>query len=402
MIIDGSVRSAPPMKSRLVAIGVTQGDAFFLERRDGFTALIDGGRSASGFPAEFQRATQRDSVDVIVCTHNDADHANGIIGFLQSGLRCKEVWLPASWTDRLRDLFRPEQFTRELVDNVMDLGEPEASNIRETDTLLERLADGYQMRDQARNQRETLDAESLVEGTLEESSDDQIGLSHYPLFCWHPDWPFFWRKFWVHDPRFRLFVEAVAAGDRIRQITRLAFHRGCRIRWFEFSSEAEGGFPATLVPVNAREMQKVSVNNSTALMYLALTITNRQSLVFCAPRERTAPAILFTADSDLSFPNVVPWSEGMLVSAPHHGSEANAAAYKRFRSEMPIPTSTVWLRSDGRFRSRPGSSFLGLRVSNVPVFCTLCRRASQPKQDLLFAMSLRRWRPVNTRACLCK
>lgn len=112
------------MSKRFIAIGVAQGDAFFLECPDVITALIDGGRSVGGFPSQFQRATKRDRVDVLVCTHNDADHANGIIGFLQAGLGCTEVWLPASWTDRLEDLFlRPGDFTGELVENVMALAE---------------------------------------------------------------------------------------------------------------------------------------------------------------------------------------------------------------------------------------------------------------------------------------
>jgi beta-lactamase superfamily II metal-dependent hydrolase len=79
------------MNVRFIAIGVAQGDAFFLECPEVFTVLIDGGRSVGGFASQFQRVTERDRVDVLVCTHNDADHANGIIGFLQSGLGCTEV-----------------------------------------------------------------------------------------------------------------------------------------------------------------------------------------------------------------------------------------------------------------------------------------------------------------------
>ncbi len=102
----------------------------------------------TGFPAQFQLATKRAGADAIICTHNDADHTNGIIGFLQSGLRCKEVWLPGSWTDRLRDLFRPDKFTRELAENVKALGDLKPSDTQEGDTLLEQTG--------SRNQREGL------------------------------------------------------------------------------------------------------------------------------------------------------------------------------------------------------------------------------------------------------
>lgn len=391
------------MKSRFVAIGVAQGDAFFLERRGGFTALVDGGRSVRGFPAEFQRATKQCSVDVIVCTHNDADHANGVIGFLEAGLHCNEVWLPASWTDRLNDLFHPEQFTRELIVNVIGLSEAEIENLdsRHGTTLLEQVADRYE-RDQLRGNTEAVDAATLIESTLESSDEQQVGLSHDPLLSWHHDWPFLAHPLWGRDRHFQLLIEAIAAGDRIRQITQLAFHRGCRIRWFQYSSfDASGGNPGVLSPVNAREVLKVTVNTTSALMYLALSVTNRQSLVFVSPRRRGAPGILFTADSDLAFSNEVPWSDGMIVTTPHHGSEANGGAYRRFRREMLNPTSTTWVRSDGKFLSRPGASFLGLRASDVPVFCTLCRRASQPKQDLVFERARGHWKPTSTRTCAC-
>src|SRR5215470_15953666 len=91
---------------RFIAVPVAQGDAFYLER-DEWSVLVDGGRSRSGFPAMFQTATKADGVSVAVCTHNDADHANGILGFLKAGLRCEEVWLPGRWLAALPDVLKP-------------------------------------------------------------------------------------------------------------------------------------------------------------------------------------------------------------------------------------------------------------------------------------------------------
>ena len=373
-----------------------------VKRGDDFVALIDGGRSVAGFYTEFQRATKRDSVDVVVCTHNDADHANGIIGFLQSGSHCKEVWLPASWADRLNDLFDPAKFALELVDNVAKLDDAEISDIRDPDAFFERLANGHEANN-IKDAEDAVDAEKIAERTLEEDSGDYIELSRHLLFDRHRDeWFFRMRALRTIDPRFRILVAAIAAGERIKQIAQLAFHRGCRIRWYEYShSKPSGGIPGKLVPVNAREVLKVKVNKSSALSYFALTIANSQSLVLCSPQDSGAPAVLFTADSDLAFPNPVPWSDGMIITAPHHGSEANAAAYQRFLREMPNPTSTAWVRSDGRFKSRPGQSFLSLRKDKVPVFCTFCRGALRPKQNLVFTASCQSWNPVNTQLCSC-
>jgi hypothetical protein len=91
---------------RFIAIPVTQGDAFFLERAD-LSILVDGGRNRREFSGLFQRHTGAKHVDILVCTHNDADHANGILGFLQGGLACGQLWLPGQWLDALPRLLRP-------------------------------------------------------------------------------------------------------------------------------------------------------------------------------------------------------------------------------------------------------------------------------------------------------
>src|SRR6266511_1241687 len=92
--------------SRLIAVPVGQGDAFYLER-NGWSVLVDGGRSRSGFASAFQTATRADGASVVVCTHNDADHANGILGFLEAGFRCGEVWLPGHWLGALPSVLKP-------------------------------------------------------------------------------------------------------------------------------------------------------------------------------------------------------------------------------------------------------------------------------------------------------
>jgi hypothetical protein len=103
---------------RFVAIPVAQGDAFYLERAD-FSVLVDVGRSRYGFPGMFRAVTHTDRVNVAVCTHNDADHANGVIGFLETGLKCDEMWLPGSWLAALPHVLKPfvDVFV-ELTDNV--------------------------------------------------------------------------------------------------------------------------------------------------------------------------------------------------------------------------------------------------------------------------------------------
>jgi|SRR5579885_1365014 hypothetical protein len=48
--------------------------------------------------------TRSKGVNVLICTRNDADHAEGVIGFLESELSCRELWLSVTWLDALSHL----------------------------------------------------------------------------------------------------------------------------------------------------------------------------------------------------------------------------------------------------------------------------------------------------------
>ncbi len=394
---------AKPHKSSFVAIGVGQGDAFFLDKA-GITALIDGGRSMQGFPTQFQRVTKQDSVDILVCTHNDADHALGVLGFLRSGLTCKEVWLPGSWTDRLEDLLvDAERFAEELISNVAEMEvEPEKR------PLLQAVGDQYSeemiKRERDNDNERTASTDALSEAfEMAAETEAYRDISWlYPPPPWPPeDWPGPWHKLRARDHgRFWLFVEAISAASRIREISLAAYHIGALIRWFEYdSASSNGGVPGFLVPLNAREILRMRRRRWTALYWLALTTANKQSLVFLSPADEKQPAVLLTADSDLSFSHPIPWSDGMVMTAPHHGSEANAHAYRRIVHETGNSLDVVWVRSDGRFfKTRPGSSYLQACGSR---FCTICRGSNNSKQDVRLAVASQTWKPVSTRKCCC-
>jgi hypothetical protein len=113
-------------------------------------------------------------------------------------------------------------------------------------------------------------------------------------------------------------------------------------------------------------------------MYIALTEANEQSLVFMSPNKDGDPGVVFTADSKLSFCQQISWHDRIIITAPHHGSEANQHAYSRFKNETG-GIDVCWVRSDGRFLKRPGKSFVTI---NSRKFCTLCRNSALRKQDV--------------------
>jgi len=390
-------------KASFIAIGVGQGDAFFLER-GGRTLLIDGGRSRCGFPAQFRKVTKRDRVDILVCTHNDADHAFGVLGFLESGLTAKEVWLPGSWTDRVEDiLLKPDEFAEALLEEIQRL-----PMSRQAPLSLQVLRDenAEKTTPSETEKSDTAPVDCLSEA-FERASAKEV---YWDLFSSHPflvwgQFLRFYNKVWHMDrEKFCLFLEALSAAERIRAISSAAYHKGALIRWFEYDSKQNSeGEPDFLMPLNAREILQMRRGRWTALEYLALTTWNKQSLVFLSPDNDNGPAVLFTADSDLSFSGEdgiekLPWSNGMVITAPHHGSEDNARAYKRFSGEAGNCSDIVWVRSDGRFEARPGHSFLTVYGSR---FCTHCRGSNRPKQDVRLTVKSGKWQPVSTKNCCC-
>lgn len=391
-----------------LAIGVGQGDAFFLNKA-GYSALIDGGRSMHGFPSQFQKVTNRTAVDILVCTHNDADHTLGIIGFLRSGLACNEVWLPGSWTDRLHDLLlRPYRFTEELVSNIKEEMEIEKIGMSSERRLsLQTLGDQYfeRIKQQNEDSRDVASTEVLseaLEGTTEGELYPEVPWLYPPLWSteYGPDCLYlFWEPLCGDTKRFQIFIDAINAATRIREISLAAYHTGALIRWFEFDTiPASGGVRGFLEPLNAHEILQIRRNRWKALEYLALTTSNEQSLVFLSPANNDEPAALFTADSNLRFSQPINWSEGMIITAPHHGSENNAYAYERFSKEVNNDHHVVWVTSDGRFKARPGSSYIKAYGSH---FCTLCRGSNTIKQDVRFIVDSGKWKPESMRKCCC-
>lgn len=107
--------------NRFIAIKVGRGDAFYLENKN-TRFLVDGGASRKKLPPLLYSASTSNDVDILVCTHSDEDHVNGLIGYFESNRSCEEVWLPGSWTSRLEDMINePRDFIKELFNNIFDL-----------------------------------------------------------------------------------------------------------------------------------------------------------------------------------------------------------------------------------------------------------------------------------------
>ena len=398
---------------RFVAIPVAQGDAFYLEQAD-FSVLVDGGRSRYGFPGMFRAVTRTEGVNVAICTHNDADHANGVIGFLETGLKCDEVWLPGSWLAALPHVLKPfvEVFV-ELTDDVAQREAPSNKKDRLSDiSSLDAHAEGPRVHlneshvsDDGPSVGEDGWPESYVQ-MLEQAEPWEVAPK---IRLWPPDdCPLFpYRHYRQLGPvGVQRLWSGINAASRIRAIAIAAFHRGIPVRWFEFDAAAPSGGVPALQPVNAREIARVRPRVGLLLDFLALTISNKESLVFWSLPTDQHPGVLFTADSDLARMRLPPQLQlqNAISTAPHHGSEANAAAYAAVAMIAQQSYSSItWVRSDGRYRSRPGQTYRGL---SSPHLCTICRLgagiASTKQAVRLFSRGALWTRHRTTTTCSCQ
>ena len=87
------------MSTRFTALTIREGDAFLLED-NGRKCLFDSG--VDDLIVRILNRKRIDNLDLAICSHNDADHANGFIELLESNIRIKEIWLPYWWASILQ------------------------------------------------------------------------------------------------------------------------------------------------------------------------------------------------------------------------------------------------------------------------------------------------------------
>lgn len=405
--------------ARFIAIPVGQGDAFYLKTLSG-GLLVDGGRAISGFADLFTRTTGEKGANIVICTHNDVDHANGVIGFLEAGLECREVWLPGRWLGVLPHALNP---TPEVAEALIEQAQKGARELRGRPQQVRDVGTAFEVfgallaQEPPRHGEETgfpapnvraADVtggwpEDVVESLERAAWDERKLWSQAPYRCW-PLCPWPRPICVVPDDRdaCALFRGALDAAERIRRIAVAAYHRGVAVRWFDYEAASPQGGTRWLYPLNAREVAYVPrVATGQLVYFLALTTVNQESLVFWADLD-DHPGVLFTADSDLKDVELLRNLSGAIITAPHHGSEANACAYSKVCAHLGESVSSItWVRSDGRSRSRPGPAYLSAPGRRV---CTICRtRGLQPKQAVRLWMGKKNWaRARTTKLCSCR
>jgi len=343
---------------KFISISVGKGDAFYLEKNNK-SLLFDGGSGVVNFPTLFMNETNVKKLNYLICSHNDSDHANGILGLLKDqSIICDEVWLPGSWTTLLKKLLaEPIEFYRKLCGEILELDTDESTLEACSEDLSDAMFNG--------NKYESIENKELFENANNVIKIDPSSTLNMIIG--------------TQVSKKDLMLDAIKAMERVRKIALEANKRGVKIRWFEFITDPliapVGGDPDILEPVNCTELKQPKFSdNITCLRYATLSVENKRSLVFHSPKKgNDKGSVLFTADSDLLFCSPVPLDDNMLVTIPHHGANSSHAAYNEF-GKLKNP---VFIRSD-KFNNpnkpnHPFSTYSHYMSFNVGVKrCTLC------------------------------
>lgn len=406
------------MTDEFISLGVRNGDSFFLKRNE-ITALIDGGEDELLMTDLFFASTHSRYIDILVCTHPDEDHIAGIIGFLKNPLfLCRELWLPSYIGKLSKDILTcPEAALRQLINGLTNklcrlfsmknifLGAKEGFessslnncgnlnseivNLMEKDIDLSRKSVSDSSTADNNSSFRSLNDKPLLDKSAEpaileinlgykemiqyERSIDSLkrALSVIPhskngcVVCDCDERKAF-MLFLASNSCVNLYVKYIDLFDRIRVLIELAANRRIPVRFFEYNSiNSSGGIHGVLEPVNSLEVSLVKLQQPSQIgeditSLLFLSTQNRTSLVFYSPQ---CPAVLFTADSDLKFKQSISWTNGMIITAPHHGSIHNQNAYDRFSKEAPS-CSPLWIMTHHP-SVRKGTSFFNLNNSQV-------------------------------------
>jgi hypothetical protein len=345
---------------KFTALPVNVGDAFLLRSSYG-TTLVDGGQNRKHIRTLLkQEALLNDHINLLVCTHYDADHVNGIRGVLESGdYTFDEVWLPEilgslAYTIS-EDLFGVLRKLREIEDVETDESNFEQEMPSVPDSPPPSADDP------------PINVMSLA--AVQELLSWRGGLEFF-AFALVPVLPLPSRLQGNPPVPLQAMLANLAAAV---SVTLSTLSSGAYVRWFRYSSSLTNqkcGFGMSAL--NSTEVALTRFSPDVFLRALYLTTINVESLVFRFETDQH-PDILFCADSDFSFTTApITLQDASVVTAPHHGSESCSSAYGLIQG-----SDLVYVRSDRSQTKRPGATF----KKQLHRYCTICRNRG-PKQKV--------------------
>ncbi len=362
---------------KFTALPVNVGDSFLLEVNKK-VILVDGGMSKTHIVSLLKKKNIKSNhIDLLICTHYDADHINGIIGILKSEqFKFNEIWLP----EVLGSLsYTFSKNTKEILlygrEHSKDIILPENS-VKYDSKVIEdnEIDDSFELIDNFR-------LSNIVEYPFDHS---------YHLF----------RNYYFNDS---MPINLLENLYNSLTLVNYSLSSGAYIRWFKFHNGlVNANYGNYIYSQNATQNKITEYDPKLFFEILYLTTINKESLVYLF-NDGKNPNILFSADSDFSFLNgteKISLKDNSIITVPHHGSASNSIAYSRILvNNQPLTdkSKVILVRSDRSQLKRPESTFCNL---NVEKYCTICRNITS-KQEVSLNYSKNAWKSISNK-CICK
>lgn len=345
------------------ALPVNVGDCFLLEN-EGTRILVDGGVDEYEVVELLNKENiPGQHIDVLICTHYDSDHINGILGILKSKeFTFKELWLP----EIIGSIgYSISKNIIEVIEKIRNIDEINSEEFKPIELPVNTDCDSY-------------DVEQIRYNLLNEINEQFFKYNRFRWTLW--------------EEHQRILISNL---KNISTLLAKSYYSGSHIRWFKFQNNLFN------TPINfdlyAKNCKQVGLSQYNpdqllyALLKISLTKINKESLVFQYDKSKF-PNVLFTADSDLSFCSnqKIALTENSIVTAPHHGSSSNDKAYGYISKN-----NIIFVRSDRSQTKRPGLGYL----SQQNRYCTVCRsRTQKAKVELVYnGISF----TPNNKSCCC-
>lgn len=400
------------MSLKFTALEIGSGDAFLLEDGDRKILFDAGGSKAKIVSLLKQKRIER--IDLAICSHNDKDHSNGFLGLLNSKIEIGEIWLPGTWASIIHSvagfirhgcIYCENGHCRcdEFLDCLCHFGFNEGGYESYYDELLpfgEEIPNDQLMED-LYYITVVIEDEHLACCRHCEDKDQELSKSRRSREenCFNSFSECFREtiiegKYHIGEHAAKLMIQL----DAIISIAKAAYKNGVSIRWFEPADACtKKRVDTNIIVLNAgglaRAIRTRRIDSPHMLMYaLALTMENKYSLAMEYLHDEI-PVVRFSADSDSICQSDMPYSNNIIITAPHHGSEANANVYGAIKGN-----DIIWVRSDGKASKRPCADFK--RLPNK--YCLACHTLKF-KSEICFEYdnSTKQWLCKTGTRCIC-
>ena len=337
---------------KFTALKITEGDSFLLQNNER-NILFDTGKSKSECRIQLQ-IKQISHLDIVIISHFDLDHVNGLIELLKSNIEITEIWLPDNF-GRIQASLNKKKY------GILNLIKEYEGRLFNDDDHADQL--------EFNEQEDSIESRSYFH---------ELQIKPFALID-------FQLTNYLKGKQLTNIENIVNECNKAKVIIKWLKYTGI-FNSFQISNE--------MVGLNCIENTNITAYSDDLEALYFLSRINQESLVlkFCM---NDLPEILFTADSGFEFLNPnqrIKLKDFSIMTAPHHGSNnsENGKGYSLVKGRK-----LTYVRSNNSRVTTISVKF----THHIDSYCTICRNAKSVLEEVVLTYS-GKWNP-NKGACKC-